>query len=194
LGSRLVVGVRPFKSSILKLARRYDIAPDDMTSALSVVSYEAERASFRLRADVVQAGLVGLLEALARFDPSRSFRFSTFAAWHIRGEIARLKIRRITTVSIDDEDNDLPELETARPSPDGCAGVRETRVAVRTFVDGLSPQLRQAVRRIYWDGASQADAARELGLSRTAVSKMMVRLRRRGRRRLAHHAPDHRVA
>lgn len=37
------------------------------------------------RDDLVQAGVLGLLEALQRFDPSRGVRFESFAALRIRG-------------------------------------------------------------------------------------------------------------
>ena len=34
--------------------------------------------------DLVQEGHIGLLQAMAKFDPDREIRFSTYAAWWIR--------------------------------------------------------------------------------------------------------------
>lgn len=53
-----------------------------------VISMAAKFRNFGLpMGDLIQEGHVGLLEAAARFEPSREVRFSTYATWWIRASI-----------------------------------------------------------------------------------------------------------
>ncbi|HEX8924949.1 MAG TPA: sigma-70 family RNA polymerase sigma factor, partial [Terriglobales bacterium] len=59
---------------------------------LQQVYYVAARISERLpkhveMQDLVQAGVIGLLEACKTYDPDRDAQFSTFAKFRIRGAI-----------------------------------------------------------------------------------------------------------
>ncbi|MDR7483531.1 MAG: sigma-70 family RNA polymerase sigma factor [Armatimonadota bacterium] len=51
--------------------------------------------------DLIQEGLVGLIEAVERFDPERSVRFSTFATYRIRGRALNALDRVRPEVSLD---------------------------------------------------------------------------------------------
>jgi RNA polymerase primary sigma factor len=50
--------------------------------------------------DRVQEGNLGLLTAIDRFDPTRGFRFSTYAAWWIRHAISRALTERARLVRV----------------------------------------------------------------------------------------------
>ena len=64
-----------------------------------VVSMAGKFRNFGLpMSDLVQAGYVGLLEAAARFEPSREVRFSTYASWWIRAAMQDYILRNWSIV------------------------------------------------------------------------------------------------
>lgn len=64
-----------------------------------VISMAAKFRNFGLpMGDLIQEGHIGLLEAAARFDPSREVRFSTYATWWIRASMQDYVLRNWSIV------------------------------------------------------------------------------------------------
>ncbi|KFB08763.1 RNA polymerase factor sigma-32 [Nitratireductor basaltis] len=89
-----------------ELARRWKEAQDQealhritLAHMRLVIAMASKFRSFGLPAgDLIQEGYVGLLEAAARFDPSREVRFSTYATWWIRASMQDYVLRNWSIV------------------------------------------------------------------------------------------------
>jgi RNA polymerase sigma-32 factor len=64
-----------------------------------VISFAARFRNYGLpMADLIQEGTIGLMQAAARFEPEREFRFSTYAAWWIRSAMQDYILRNWSIV------------------------------------------------------------------------------------------------
>jgi RNA polymerase sigma factor (sigma-70 family) len=84
-------------------------------------------------------------------------------------------------------DGETEPFEVLDPSDDPREQLEELELteAAAQFVRSLSPKQARLVTALYWEGRTQSDIARELGVSRTAVSKAVRKIERAGRTRLA---------
>jgi RNA polymerase sigma-32 factor len=90
----------------LALARRWRYANDERALHELIQSYMRLVISTASRfknyglplSDLVQEGVVGLMQAAARFEPERDVRFSTYAAWWIRSAMQDFILRNWSVV------------------------------------------------------------------------------------------------
>ena len=134
--------------------------------------------------DAVQEGLIGLFEALRRYDADRGAPFVPFAAACIRH--AQQDARRAATRKKHAPLNDsvpLPEDEAA-PGPEEQLLQKERIQALERALSALSARDRNLVYRKYYYLQSTARMAAELGLTERAVEGKLYRIRRKLQKQL----------
>lgn len=203
----------------------------------NLVTYLARRFMDRgeLFEDVMQIGLVGLINALDAFDPNRGVKFSTFATPTIAGEIRRYfrdkvsgmrvprrmqelysiisnrveeltqKLGRSPTyteiayslqieveevietlelsnalepMSLDDavfgdKDPSSTFLADTIGGPDPALESYEEHAALQMAMSRLTEKERRVLEMAYFDGHSQAEIARRLGVSQMHISRLL---------------------
>jgi RNA polymerase sigma factor (sigma-70 family) len=138
--------------------------------------------------DLVQEGMIGLIKAARRFDPTKGFMFSSFAVPCIKGEILhylrdkgsiikipRRNAQRLTVLSIDTLIESLNQVSLLDTIPAPMPEVDEEYAALKDYINSLSSSKRDlfemALRRI----TNKAIAAK-LGLTPVTVARRIAKL------------------
>jgi RNA polymerase sigma-32 factor len=105
--------------------------------------------------DLIQEGSLGLMEAAARFDPSRENRFSTYATWWIKAQIQDFVLRNWSIVR---------------------TGTTAAQKSLFFNLRRLRAKIAGQSARDYLDEESAGEIARELDVSYKEVRDMEARL------------------
>jgi RNA polymerase sigma-B factor len=151
--------------------------------------------------DLVQVGSIGLIKAIDRFQLDRGVDLASFAIPTINGEIKRHLRDRAWPIRIPRRLQELdPSLKVrATELVDGQGGefegeslvepgyeLGEARVSLARSFHVLDARERRLLRLAFFDGLSQSQIAREVGISQIHVSRLTRRALAKLRSELGH--------
>lgn len=142
--------------------------------------------------DLFQAGCLGMLKALKRYDFSFGVRFSTFAYRYIHGEVLRfadsiMNADRTYTDLFGNSDSDLlaedvaDYVQRAIHGDEACRSVENTvsnREMVRRILEEVTPKQREILICRYGKNMTQQEIGDRLGIHQVEVSREEKRARK----------------
>lgn len=138
--------------------------------------------------DGMQAGRLGVLISLPRFDPARGVRLVSYAAWYVRLEVRNAALLLASfgpqpkdlcyyrkhgqkAASLHRDDDAALQLEAEE---EAVLDLEEAGKAKAALME-LRDRDRRALYEVVGLGRSKAEVARELGVSRERVRQLVVR-------------------
>lgn len=128
--------------------------------------------------DVVQQSFVAAWLALDRYDPARGFStwLRAIALNKCRDHARRAAVRRLLTLSR--PARTVEQVADARPDAEAQGIARQELAVLDRAVAALPRALKEPLLLTVFEGLSQAEAGRELGISAKAVETRVYRARR----------------
>lgn len=130
-----------------------------------------------VRQDLIQEGMLALINSVDRFEPARGLKFSTFAWYRIRGQMLNMIDRGEgkAPVPVSDE-----ILEAWAPPSELFEDENEEIIAVESGISRLPRRESEIISAIFMEGKDPKQLAKELGFDVSHI----YRLRRSGLARL----------
>jgi RNA polymerase sporulation-specific sigma factor len=130
--------------------------------------------------DMVQEGTVGLIEAVERYDPGRGVRFSTFAAYRVRGRMLNALARERLAAEADRAGAGgwLAEAVPDPGAPERFADVEDALVAaqVRAAIGRLPERERRIVRALIYKEEAPRRVAGDLRISLSHLYRLQKQI------------------
>jgi RNA polymerase sigma-70 factor (ECF subfamily) len=127
--------------------------------------------------DAAQETFLRAYRKLDSYDPTRKFStwLLSIASHHC---IDRLRRRRLTWISLEDECLPPTTLVSHQPGPERCAMQSEREAAIQALLDTLPGDYRAVVVFHYWNGLSYEEIAQTTGSTVSSVKSRLFRARR----------------
>ncbi len=143
--------------------------------------------------DAAQETFLRAFHQMARYDPTRSFKTWLFSIANHHC-IDRLRKRRLTWLSIDDDLPPHPALNEQSPGPEEASVRREQSEMLHQLLSKLPPDDRSVVVLRYWYDFSYEDIAEATTTTVSAVKSRLHRARGSLGEMLAGSTPNRRPA
>jgi RNA polymerase sigma factor for flagellar operon FliA len=119
--------------------------------------------------DLIQSGLIGLIQAAERFDPSVHPSFDALARFRVRGAILDSIRRREYRNTVHGE---LPDLPSESESIEDAIAQREQAKRITTAVNELPPREKQVIELRYRQELTMAGVGAALKLRKTRAIQL----------------------
>lgn len=137
--------------------------------------------------DLVQEGLLGLLKACNTFEPSKGFKFSSYACTCIRNNIlmylrTRRRQSKLETISSDTfiinprDPQEAIRMIDLLEDPGSSVEYKVTTSLLVGALESECPRYKDILRMTY-EGYNQCEIGERLGVSQSAVSHIQRKLR-----------------
>ena len=139
--------------------------------------------------DLYSAGVLGLLDAHAKFDTRKGVKFETYAVWRIKGAVLdQLRALDWASRSMRRKARNLDGVTRKLDQKLGRAASEEEerKVVVLRTLNHLPEQERLVVALYYYEHLTLKEIGRALGISESRVSQVHTRAMSRLRLRLQH--------
>jgi RNA polymerase sigma factor (sigma-70 family) len=146
------------------------------------------------RGDLLSAALMGAAMALARYDPTRGTKFSSFAISYIRGCIAnefrfwdtlpRKEREKVTAGALEQEDGLLPiygrdVVQDRKTDVEREALARLDAATWRYLIGKLPAREGAAITMMFYEGLTEDEAGRRLAVGGTRIHQIVKQAKAR---------------